>query len=62
MRDQFQAHDKAVQTMADRIQAPDRLPAREDAGDYVIPERIPDEWNQVGEINLDVKDEAEFLG
>jgi hypothetical protein len=66
LHDQSRRHDKAIQTMADRIQAPSRLPIREDAGDYVIPDRAPDEWNKVGEINIDpeygLKDEAEFLG
>jgi hypothetical protein len=66
MREQFRAHARVVQTMADRIQAPARLPIREDAGDYHVPARVPDEWNQVGELRIDpdygLKDEAEFLG
>jgi hypothetical protein len=66
MREQFKAHDKAIQTMADRIQAPERIPLRGDADDYIIPYRAPDEWNKVGEISIDpeygLKDEVEFLG
>jgi hypothetical protein len=66
MREQFKAHDKAIQTMADRIQAPERIPLRDDAREFVVPDRAPDEWNKVGEINIDpeygLKDEVEFLG
>jgi hypothetical protein len=50
--------------LLNRVQAPTRLPVREDAGDYTP--REPDEWNRVGEIRIDPKygleDEVEFLG
>lgn len=52
MRDRFTAHDLAVQTMADRIQAPERLPVRNNDREFVIPEREVDEYDKVGEIQI----------
>ena len=52
--------------LLNRVQAPSRLPLREDAGDYIIPEREVDEWNQVGSVEIDpdygLNDEVEFVG
>jgi len=52
MRDQFNAHDRALRTMADRVQAPERIPASDANWDYVIPEREPDEWAKVGSVEI----------
>ena len=52
MRDQFNAHDRALRTMADRVQAPERVPAGDASWDYVIPEREPDEWAKVGSVEI----------
>lgn len=54
MRDRASAYERTLQTMADRIQAPDRLPVR-DTTDFVVPEAEPDEWASVGQINIDPK-------
>jgi hypothetical protein len=50
--DRADAYERTLQTMADRVQAPDRLPIRETA-DFELPEREPDEWNKVGELVID---------
>jgi hypothetical protein len=49
--DRAAAHERTLQTMADRIQAPDRLPVR-DAVELEIPVREPDEYAQVGSIDI----------
>lgn len=46
------AYERTLQTMADRIQRPDRLPVL-DRPEFAIPEREPDEWNTVGQVNID---------
>jgi uncharacterized membrane-anchored protein len=50
--DRAAAYERTLQTMADRIQAPERLPLR-DTATFEVPEREPDEWNQVGAITID---------
>jgi uncharacterized membrane-anchored protein len=50
--DRASAYERTLQTMADRIQAPERLPLR-DTATFEVPEREPDEWNQVGAITID---------
>lgn len=50
--DRAAAYERTLQSMADRIQAPSRLPVRDGSVDYVIPEREPDEWAQVGQISI----------
>lgn len=49
-----EAYERTLQTMADRIQAPDRIPVR-DTRDFEIPEHEPDEWAKVGTIDIDPK-------
>ena len=49
--DRAAAYERTLQTMADRIQAPERLPVR-DVSNVQIPEPPVDEWNLVGAINL----------
>lgn len=51
MKDRAEAYERTLQTMADRIQAPDRLPVRDVRVE--IPERPVDEWGMVGTINVD---------
>lgn len=46
------AYERTLQLMADRIQRPDRLPARSDV-QFIEPEREPDEWHRVGQVEID---------
>jgi hypothetical protein len=45
--DRAAAYERTLQTLADRIQAPERLPVR-DIPEITIPEHEPDEYAQVG--------------
>jgi Tfp pilus assembly protein PilV len=45
------AYEGTLQTMADRVQAPERLPIR-DTVELQIPERVSDEYAQVGSIDI----------
>ena len=46
------AYEKVISQMADRIQAPERLPVPA-ATEFVVPEREPDEWATAGQITFD---------
>jgi hypothetical protein len=46
------AYERTLQSMADRIQRPEILPLR-DTSDFVVPDPEPDEWNKVGELDID---------
>lgn len=50
--DRAAAYERTLQTMADRVQAPDRIPVRQVA-DFEIPERESDEWAKVGQVDVD---------
>ena len=45
------AYERTLQTMADRVQAPERVPVREVQA-FEVPEREPDEWATVGQVNI----------
>lgn len=52
-RARAEAYDRTFRELADRIQAPERLPWRPEEDLVAVPEREPDEWNQVGQIHID---------
>lgn len=49
------AYERTLQTLADRVQAPDRLPVAP-APNFLTPEQEPDDWNKVGSIDYEVKE------
>lgn len=50
--DRATAYEQTLQTLADRVQAPHRIPVAPKP-DFAIPEHEPDEWNKVGSIVID---------
>jgi hypothetical protein len=50
--DRADAYERTLQTLADRVQAPERLPVGA-VRDFAVPDLEVDDWNRVGSIDYD---------
>jgi hypothetical protein len=55
------AYERTLQTLADRVQAPERLPVQA-ARDFAVPDLEVDDWNRVGSIDYEVRESDATAG